>query len=217
MTQCTIAVMDGLSLTPVPAQQVASLLSSSPVSGYLIVDLRPSGQFCVGHIRGAENLNFSNILLRRLLKGVVKLEAMLTSPALIERVCRRRHTTQFILCDSSSSPASRRPELLKHAEVLVNCLRDKDSKEGMQHHGYCVQYVDGESPYPGLGLCSIAGYGTNMRAVSESKRWHMRPCLNPHSLETGCSVRATVRAAHLLRLTRDHPLGVWIVYVVMYG
>ena len=135
--------MDGLSLTAVSAEQVASLLTTAPLRGYLVVDLRPNSQFSSGHIRGAENLNFSNILLRRLLKGVVKLEAMLTSPALIERVCRGRHTTQLILCDSGSSTASRRPELLKHAEVFVNCLRDRDAKEGLQH-GYSLQYVDGE-------------------------------------------------------------------------
>lgn len=129
-----------LSLVPVTPEQVA--VSYDP-SRYLLVDVRPSGQFCSGHIQGAENLNFSNILLRRLLKGVVRLETMLTSPELVERVCRRRLTTQLVLCDSGSSAAHHRPELLKHAEVFVNCLRERDAKEGLQH-GYSVQYVDGK-------------------------------------------------------------------------
>ena len=131
-----------LSLTAVSTEQLALALQVT-TRGHLLVDVRPSGQFRSGHIRGAENLNFSNILLRRLLKGVVKLETMLTSPELIERVCRRRHTTQLVLYDSGSSSTSRRPELMKHAEVFVNCLRERDTKEGLQH-GYTVQYIDGE-------------------------------------------------------------------------
>ena len=108
------------------------------------MDVRSSGQFCSGHILGAESLNFSDILLRRLLKGVVKLEAMLTSPELIERVCRRRHATQLVLCDSGSSSTCRQPELLNHAQVFVNCLSERDAKEGLRHR-YTVQYVDGRS------------------------------------------------------------------------
>lgn len=123
-------------------QLVFALDNSTLHRGLLLVDVRPSGQFCSGHIRGAENLNFSNILLRRLLKGVVKLEAMLTSPELIERVCRRRHTAQLVLCDSGSSATNHRPELLKHAEVFVNCLRERDAKECLQH-GFAVQFLDG--------------------------------------------------------------------------
>ena len=145
--------MDGncaLSLKSVSPQQLTSRLSPCLRRDLLLIDIRPSGQFCGGHILEAENVNFSNILLRRLLKGVVKLEAMLTSPELVERVCRRRHTTQLVLCDSGSSSASCRPELLKHAEVFVNCLRDRDAKEGIQH-GYSVEYVDGKCLSRGCG------------------------------------------------------------------
>ena len=152
--------MDGgsngaLSLTAVSTEHLALALRET-ARAHLLVDVRPSGQFRSGHIRGAENLNFSNILLRRLLKGVVKLEAMLTSPELIERVCRRRHTTQLVLYDSGSSSTSRRPELLKHAEVFVNCLRERDSKEGL-HHGYTVQYIDGK--LLGAGTMIPMGHG----------------------------------------------------------
>ena len=112
-----------LSLTPVTPEQLALSHDNPSSSQHLLLDIRPSGQFCSGHIQGAENLNFSNILLRRLLKGVVKLETMLTSPELVERVCCRRYTTQLVLCDAGSSADHCRPELLKHAEVLViNCL-----------------------------------------------------------------------------------------------
>ena len=128
------------SLSPLAPDQLAASLNSDHL---LLVDVRPGGQFCAGHIRGAENLNFSNILLRRLLKGVVKLEAMLNSPELVERVCRRRLTTHLVLCDAASSTAGCRPELLKHAEVFVNCLRERDAKEGLEH-GYSVHYVDGK-------------------------------------------------------------------------
>ena len=146
--------MDGsLSLAPVSCEQLASALRAHS-RDLLLVDVRPSGQYCNSHIHSAENLNFSNILLRRLLKGVVKLEAMLTSPELMERVCRRRHATQLVLCDLGSTPAGLKPELLKHAEVFVNCLKEKDAKDGMRHH-YTVQYVDGKqlapSTHEGMG------------------------------------------------------------------
>ena len=142
---------DSLSLVPLSSEQLALALQSTPqAAGLLVVDVRPSGQFCSGHVLGAESLNFSNILLRRLLKGVVKLEAMLTSPELIERVCRRRHATRLVLCDSGSSSTCHRPELLKHAEVFVNCLRERDAKEGLRHR-YTVQYVDGRSVASGKG------------------------------------------------------------------
>ena len=122
-----------------PEQLVASLESPD----LLLVDVRPSGQFCSGHVRTAENLNFSNILLRRLLKGVVKMEAMLTSPELVEKVCRRRRTNTLVLCDSSSSSTScRRPELVKHAQVFANTLRERDA---LEHDSYTVYYIDGKS------------------------------------------------------------------------
>ena len=136
---------DCLALVPISSHQLARALQSHS-KRLLLVDVRPSGQFCANHISGAENLNFSNILLRRLLKGVLKLETMLTSPELIERVCRRRHATQLVLCDLSSTQAQAglRPELAKHAEVFVNCLKEKDINEGLRHK-YTVQYADGKS------------------------------------------------------------------------
>ena len=99
----------------------------------LLVDVRPSHQFCSGHIRGAENVNFSNVLLQRLLEGVVKLETV--APDLTERMCRWRNTTQLVLCDTGSSSH----RLLKHAEVFVNCLRERDGD--CVRHSY--MYVDG--------------------------------------------------------------------------
>ena len=134
------------SLEPLSCEQLACALTQSPPDAdLLLLDVRPSGQFCSGRVCGAENLNFSKILLRRLLKGVVKLESMLSSPELMERVCRRRHATRLVLCDAGSSPANRRPELLKHAEVFINCLRERDAKDGHSlNHSYRVEYVDGE-------------------------------------------------------------------------
>ena len=134
---------DSLALVPISSHQLARALQKHS-KRLLLVDVRPGGQFCANHIAGAENLNFSNILLRRLLKGVLKLEAMLTSPDLIERVCRRRHATQLVLCDLSSTQAGLRSELAKHAEVFVNCLKEKDVNDGLRHK-YTVQYVDGKS------------------------------------------------------------------------
>ena len=160
--------MDPLSLAPRTPEQVAlALQTPSSLRHLLVLDVRPNGQFCGGHILGAENLNFSNILLRRLLKGVVRLETMLTSPELVERVCRRRLTTQLLLCDAGSSAAHRRPELLKHAEVFVNCLRERDAKEGLEH-GYSVHYVEGVLVWGGTQVWG--------------REREMRLSLNSHSL-----------------------------------
>lgn len=135
--------MDGsFSLAPLSCAQLASALQRHS-RDLLLIDVRPSGQYCSSHIRRAENLNFSNILLRRVLKGVIKLETILTSPERMERVCRRRHATRLVLCDLASTAACVKPELPKHAEVFVNCFKEKDAKDGMQHQ-YTVQFVDGE-------------------------------------------------------------------------
>ena len=74
---------------------------------------------------------------------VVQLEEMLTSPELLKRVCSRRYATRLVLYDFGSTPAGRKPDLLKHAQVLVNYLKQRDAKGGKQHQ-YTVQYVDGE-------------------------------------------------------------------------
>jgi len=112
-------------LIPLSPTEVARELNYNPATSQhapelLLIDIRPNGQYCSNHIKQAENLNFSNILLRRLLKGVITLDAMISSPELAEKVCGGRRCTaqKLILCDTSSTAEGIKPELAKHAEVL---------------------------------------------------------------------------------------------------
>ena len=97
----------------------------STVSTVLLIDVRPNAQFCNGHIESAENVNFSNILLRRLLKGVVSLESLLPSTELAEKIkSMEEHggsmeSRKLVVYDWCSNEEGVKVELAKHAEVLA--------------------------------------------------------------------------------------------------
>ena len=98
-------------------------------SSILLIDIRPNAQFCNGHIESAENVNFSNILLRRLLKGVVSIESFLPSRELAQKICKGDQFTggtddktkdqKLIVYDWCSNDDGVKVELAKHAEVLA--------------------------------------------------------------------------------------------------
>lgn len=95
--------------------------SSSTV---LLIDVRPNAQFCSGHIESAENVNFSNILLRRLLKGVVSLESLLPSSEVAQKLVRDKTSSEttaqkLVVYDWCSNAEGVKVELAKHAEVLA--------------------------------------------------------------------------------------------------
>ena len=127
-------------LIPLSPTEVARELNCNPASQHaqdlelLLIDIRPNGQYCSNHIQQAENLNFSNILLRRLLKGVITLDAMISSPELAEKVCGGRCCTaqKLILCDTSSTAEGVKPELAKHAEVLCTDCTGRCISAGQQ-------------------------------------------------------------------------------------
>ena len=92
----------------------------STASTVLLVDVRPNAQFCNGHIEFAENVNFSNILLRRLLKGVVSLESLLPSTELAEKINDHHdESRKVVVYDWCSNEEGVKMELAKHAEVLA--------------------------------------------------------------------------------------------------
>lgn len=105
-----------------PEEQTAS-------SSMLLIDIRPNAQFCNGHIDSAENVNFSNILLRRLLKGVVSLESFLPPGELAQKICKSDQFSggtddtmkdqKLIVYDWCSNEDGVKVELAKHAEVLA--------------------------------------------------------------------------------------------------
>ena len=119
-------------------------------SSVLLVDVRPNAQFCNGHIESAENVNFSNILLRRLLKGVVSLEALLPSSELAQKIVRHSSTPgdeanstsnnlereeKLIVYDWCSNEEGVKVELAKHAEVLATA-----------NNSQIVYFLDGKNP-----------------------------------------------------------------------
>ena len=100
----------------------------STASTVLLIDVRPNAQFCTGHIESAENVNFSNILLRRLLKGVVSLESLLPSTELAEKIKNgdgHGEPRKLVVYDWCSNEEGVKVELAKHAEVLA---RDSGSE-----------------------------------------------------------------------------------------
>ena len=98
---------------------------STTASTVLLIDVRPNAQFCNGHIESAENVNFSNILLRRLLKGVVSLESLLPSTELAEKIKSLEdhggstESRKLVVYDWCSNEDGVKVELAKHAEVLA--------------------------------------------------------------------------------------------------
>jgi len=155
-------------LIPLSPTEVARELNSNPATSQhapelLLIDIRPNGQYCSNHIKQAENLNFSNILLRRLLKGVITLDAMISSPELAEKVCGGRCCTaqKLILCDTSSTAEGIKPELAKHAEVLcTDCTGRCTAVSAEQQVAY---FIDGKRTV--LVVACKSSYTVGMRAL----------------------------------------------------
>ncbi len=104
----------------------------------LLVDIRPSSQHCSSHIQSSENINFTNILLRRLTKGVVKLNTHVSNQELVEKLTQRDPScTKLVLYDNTSKKGCIKSELTKHAEVLYKTCSQSTSTQ--------VYYLDGES------------------------------------------------------------------------
>ena len=128
-------------MVPISCSQLAGELQQSAGDGpcrLLLVDTRPSAQHCNKHITGSENVNFSNILLRRLLKGVVQLSTLLGSKDLSQRLARRdSEQERLVVYDSCSKCDCIRTELCKHAQVLASTDMGKQSDN-------TVYFLDGK-------------------------------------------------------------------------
>lgn len=129
--------MNSINLIPMSCSQLVSLLAGNE-SQYLVVDTRPSAQHCSKHLKSSENINFSNILLRRLLKGVIQLSTLVPSQELSQKFTLRDSAKMgLIVYDSSSKCDSVKTELLRHAEVLARTDLGKVSDN-------TVYFLDGE-------------------------------------------------------------------------
>lgn len=125
-----------VNLIPISCSQLATQLSSN--GRLLLVDTRPNAQHCSKHIKHSENVNFSNILLRRLLKGVVQLSTLVPSTELAERLTSRdSELERLVVYDACSKYDSIRTELLKHAEILAKTELRKESD-------WTVYFLDGK-------------------------------------------------------------------------
>lgn len=128
--------MDSINLVPISCSQLASQLGGNETR-FLVVDTRPSTQHCSKHLRNSENINFSNILLRRLLKGVVQRSTMISWELAQKLASRDSEHVGLVVYDSCSRCDSVKTELVKHAEVLArtNLSKATDST---------VYFVDGK-------------------------------------------------------------------------
>ncbi len=131
-----------LSLSVSPMEAELSPISvdclARELKGCCLIDIRPSSQHCSSHIQSSENINFTNILLRRLMKGVVKLNTHVSNQELVERLGQRDPScTKLVLYDNTSKKGCVKSELTKHAEVLYKTCGQSTSTQ--------VYYLDGES------------------------------------------------------------------------
>lgn len=135
--------MNNINLCPLSsselASEAASRINCSSERKVLLVDIRPSAQHCCKHIMNSENVNFSSILLRRLLKGATELSSLLQyDQALYERLtCRDSEVEWLVLFDSSSTRDSIRTDLIKHGNILAKTKHGKGSDSR-------VYFVDGK-------------------------------------------------------------------------
>lgn len=90
---------------------------ASSIDIYLVLDIRSFSLFCGKHIQSAQSLSFSPILLRRLVKGSVKLDSLITDERLLNSIANSK---QIVLYDQSSTPVNTKPELVKLAETLMS-------------------------------------------------------------------------------------------------
>lgn len=82
---------------------------------WLVVDVRSFVLYCGKHIRGAQNLSFSPILVRRLLKGAISLDSLITDSRLLTSIANANHV---VLYDTHSTPSNTKDELIKLSETL---------------------------------------------------------------------------------------------------
>lgn len=103
------------SLQWITSKDLAHLVAGSGNTP-LLIDMRSCAQFCARHIVGAYNLSFSPILVRRMLKGSLALDSLITDHDLLQRIASAE---DVVLYDTCSCRSSTRPELSKFAETLL--------------------------------------------------------------------------------------------------
>ena len=98
----------------ISSEELACLVTVGPAP--LLIDMRSCAQFCVKHIKEAQNLSFSPILVRRMLKGSIALDSLITDHDLLQRLAS---SGKVVLYDNCSCQSETRPELVRFAEILM--------------------------------------------------------------------------------------------------
>ena len=120
----------------------------------LLIDMRSCAQFCVRHIKGAHNLSFSPILVRRMLKGCLALDSLITDHDLLQRIANARNV---VLYDSYSCRSSTRPELSKFAETLLARFGADD---------VALRILDGKTCIPTAMLICLVAFVYGMLTIA---------------------------------------------------
>ena len=123
-----MSMESAIDLVPLSVEDLTKDLlrhETTATSSVLLIDIRPNAQFCSGHVQSAENVNFSNILLRRLLKGVVSLQSMMSSNEQAQKIIQKSEDCKMVVYDWCSNEDGVKVELAKHAEVLAKACNSE--------------------------------------------------------------------------------------------
>lgn len=113
---CKGPLLGGPRILWITPSSLSSALQRDESERPLLIDTRSFALYSVKHINTAQNLSFSPILVRRMLKGAISLDSLVTDPDLMSAIANAK---QVVLYDSISKPANIRPELVKFSETLI--------------------------------------------------------------------------------------------------
>ncbi len=82
----------------------------------LVLDMRSFTSYNVKHVKTSQSLCFSPILMRRMLKGFITLDSLVTDPELFSAM---QTASMVVLYDAQSKPGNVKEELLKFSEMLL--------------------------------------------------------------------------------------------------
>lgn len=99
--------------------------SEASTRQYLVIDMRSFSLYCGKHIKSAQSLSFSPILIRRILKGAISLDSLITDEQLLSSITSAE---LIVLYDSCSTPANPKQELQRFVEMLKARHHNKEFK-----------------------------------------------------------------------------------------
>ena len=89
---------------------------------WLVLDTRPYSYYSGKHVDNAVSLYFPPMQMKRLRRGAVSLDSLLTDTTLLDTI---KASDRIVLYDNNSTPSETRPDLLKLVEILQGKFEDK--------------------------------------------------------------------------------------------